>query len=116
MNRFDQSPGILHPRFDPQYITMTEIAQRLGRPLNSVQLSMRRRSFPFAPKVITTAGQYFNREEVEAWLDDGAPRKDGTKRIGPDAQQWKVAALWNEPECCAHCGQPLPRTRKTYGS
>lgn len=75
-----------HPSRDPRYITSREIAKRIGGVRNSISANYPRGTYPFKRVLLAGGVSYFDRAEVEQWLDEGARTNGGLYRIAPKAR------------------------------
>ena len=75
-----------HPSRDPRYITSREIAKRLGQHHNTIRSSAPAGRYPFQKVLKCGSVAYYDRAEVEEWIDSGARDKFGRYRVTPKAK------------------------------
>ena len=77
---------LVHPSRDPRYITSREIERRIGCAAGVVSANFPQGRYPFRRVMKARGVSYFDRAEVEEWLDAGARDKLGNYRITPKAK------------------------------
>lgn len=78
-----ENPAMLTPDKDPRYIAIPEIARRIGADPHTVETGLSHDRFPFRRALKMDKTTYYDRAEVEAWIDAGAPTRAGWNRILP---------------------------------
>lgn len=80
------SLAMTHPSNDHRYIGSVEIDRRLGQAKGTASVNYAQGRYPFKRVLLSSGVSYFDRAEVEKWLDEGARDRLGNFRITPKAR------------------------------